>query len=254
MPLTDAENSVIQRVETGGHRMADNDTPSSVREIAARISSRDASDGDQALLERLLNHKEMAKVWATIFRRHGAPDGNGPYRHSARPEALPVSDTAASPQEQAAATFFHAVFALANNPIVVLERDLDDERKKLTGLADDLDQIADRIDSFLKETVPSKDAEELRRMAAMFREFEQMLPDADPMSRDADDSDAIFARNRGDLKLRGFVIGATNVCINMFGAPLYETVATLAEVAFEESVDKDRVRSIFRGARKDQCD
>jgi hypothetical protein len=153
-----------------------------------------------ALVQRLASDTRMRRVWAEFAKRRRRGYGRTMlFVHPAKLPPLVDPGDAAVRQAVAAGLFFH--FAVWF-------------RLELVSEGSDGRQVLLRARS-----IPTR------------------LLDKSPMV-DADDP-LVVERDRGDAEARGYVICLLEKCRELFGGPLYRSVAATASVALDRDVDLD---------------
>ncbi len=217
-------------------------------------------DRETAAIARFATDEKMKKVWDELLRRQR--DG-AQYLHPANEvmvRSIPNFDIARhlAPelpepgrlQEQAAALLFHQAVQLLwryHGPrIVRTTADIGSEIKPFRTLAARLREDARTLCCL--------------GLSRHFASLEQAAGDCEKQIariQQPDPPDPFVVERRstragGDDRTREFIILISKICNALFGARLHGTVATLANVAFQQTnFTKDHVRSVVRQPGRD---
>jgi hypothetical protein len=247
-------------------------------QLHAELSAENHSIDGLEILSRLIFHPGMKAVWTELYRRKRIKyESTEEFLHPARvtnrwsaaehrrqaaelrrrggeaneseaslleaeadvEEDLDVStiNQRWSEQDRGAQLFLRqaCISAIEINPIYLTE--LQDNATKLLQIATNLRQHSGVLLSLGLEA----EARSLKMVAfGCDRNARDLIVDL------ATDDPWVISRNRGDLKLRTYIVDLSISTKSIFGTPHYGTLATVASVVFGSEITADKVRELLR--------
>jgi hypothetical protein len=212
--------------------------PFEVFRISDCIRARCRYAWEVEVLERLLHHKLMARVWRQLLaKKRGMP---GVYMHPAIGDAV-SADGPAIAQNRACGELFSAAFFTICNPVPASKWDEVEEfsQKMLADAATYLRVAGDLADNGLVDPAADGGVAPLLRLAKVKKEqarraLAQMRTRDDPL---------VIDRDRGDRTVRGVSTLIAARMRELFGEDLLGLVSILVEVGLGKNASRQAVRS-----------
>jgi hypothetical protein len=207
-------------------------------------------EGEETI-RRLLTDERMRTVWTEFFKnkRSRLDDEAHDYVHEPICELKDIVTLSGwTTQDLAAMKYFSKAVLLAISPGRLLAvAECRGFARLLTKGAQDLREVERLFHAGLgfgdaddEEDIEWDYVKDLEKIALyldkLAKHYSSMLQ-----------TDKVIQRVRGDGQVRGFVVRLSHLTKDLFGKPLYRTLATTATVALDRAVGAERVREILSG-------